>query len=156
MRLGFVALGLSTAVLSLGAAPPPLPLPHSSVIIDTPRGTARFDVEVAADSPSRVRGLMYRQDLAANAGMLFDFHDDHFRSFWMKNTVLPLDLIFIRADGTISSVVPNAKPMSEETINSVEPVRAVLEINGGRAAGLDIEAGEKVHTPILGNAPTKP
>jgi hypothetical protein len=123
--------------------------------IDTPSGPVHFSVEVASDSLSRTRGLMYRSAMAADAGMLFDFQDSHFRSFWMKNTILPLDMVFIRANGTISSVAPNAKPMSEDTITSVEPVRAVLEINGGRAAALHIEPGEKVHTPIFGEAPPK-
>ena len=95
---------------------------------------------------------MYRTQLPADAGMLFDFHDDHFRAFWMKNTPLPLDMLFIRADGTISSILPNAKPLSEEPITSREPVRAVLEINGGRAAALDIQPGEKVHNAAFGNA----
>lgn len=97
---------------------------------------------------------MYRNRLAADAGMLFDFHNDDFRAFWMKNTPLPLDMVFIRADGTISSISSNAKPMSEEPITSHEPVRAVLEINGGRAAALDIQPGERVHNAAFGNALT--
>src|SRR5947207_14013047 len=123
---------------------PAAALPHSSIVIETPRGQVHLSVEIAADSRSQVRGLMYRTQLPADAGMLFDFHDDHFRAFWMKNTPLPLDMLFIRADGTISSILPNAKPLSEEPITSREPVRAVLEINGGRAAALDIQPGEQV------------
>jgi uncharacterized membrane protein (UPF0127 family) len=127
-------------------------LPHASVVVETPHGPVRFNVEVAADSESRTRGLMFRNRLPADAGMLFDFPDDHFRAFWMKNTPLPLDMVFIRADGTISSISPNAKPMSEEPITSREPVRAVLEINGGRAAALDIRPGEKMHYSAFANA----
>src|SRR5947209_20446015 len=111
-------------------------LPHSLLIVDTPRGPVRLDVEMANDDASRLRGLMYRQHLDPDAGMLFDFHSQDFRSFWMRNTILPLDMVFIRADGTISSVAANATPMSEKVISSSEPVRAVLEINGGRAAAL--------------------
>jgi uncharacterized membrane protein (UPF0127 family) len=133
-------------------AAPATALPHSSVVIETAHGQARFNVEIAADAESRVRGLMYRRQLPVDTGMLFDFHDDHFRAFWMKNTPLPLDMLFIRADGTISSISRNAKPMSEEPITSREPVRAVLEINGGRAAALDIQPGEKVHNTAFGNA----
>jgi uncharacterized membrane protein (UPF0127 family) len=127
-------------------------LPHASVVVETPHGRVRFNVEVAADSESRMRGLMFRTRLPADAGMLFDFPDDHFRAFWMKNTPLPLDMVFIRADGTISSISPDAKPMSEEPITSREPVRAVLEINAGRAAALDIRPGEKVYNSAFANA----
>ena len=154
MRTGaFVAAGMGT--LMLAAAPAPLPLPHSTILIDSPRGSARFDVEVAPDDSSRMRGLMYRTHLDPNAGMLFDFHDDHFRSFWMKNTYLPLDMLFIRADGTISSIAANTTPLSETVINSREPVRAVLEVNAGRSAALGIRPGEKVHSAIFSNASTQ-
>ena len=128
------------------------PLPRSSVTIDTPRGAVRFTVEIAADDASRMKGLMFRKEMAPDSGMLFEFPDDHFRSFWMKNTILPLDMLFIRADGTISSIVENAKPFSEDIITSREPVRAVLEINGGRSAALGIKAGEKVHGAVFGPA----
>jgi hypothetical protein len=70
----------------------------------------------------------------------------------MKNTYLPLDMIFIRGDGTVSSVAPNATPLSERVISSQEPVRAVLELNAGRAAALDIRPGERVHNAMFANA----
>jgi uncharacterized membrane protein (UPF0127 family) len=127
-------------------------LPQSLVVIETPKGAVRFHVEVAANDATRLRGLMYRTQLAADAGMLFDFHNDQFRDFWMKNTVLPLDMVFIRADGTISSIAPNTTPYSEKVVSSQEPVRAVLEINAGRAAALDIQPGEKVHNAIFANS----
>jgi uncharacterized membrane protein (UPF0127 family) len=84
--------------------------------------------------------------------MLFDFHRSDYQIFWMKNTVLPLDMIFIRDDGTISSIAPNAVPYSETQIPSAEPVRAVLEIIGGRAAQLGIEPDQHVHNAVFGNA----
>jgi uncharacterized protein len=127
-------------------------LPRTLVMIDTPHGPVRFVVEVAADEASRMRGLMFRKRLAPDAGMLFDFPDVRFRSFWMKNTVLPLDIIFLRGDGSISSVAANARPYSEKDISSQEPVRAVLEINGGRAAALGIVPGAKVHADLFNNA----
>ena len=148
MRFGSLAAACLGTVL-LGAAPAILPLPHSTVLIDSTRGPVRFDVEIAGDDSSRARGLMFRNRLDPNAGMLFDFHDDHFRSFWMKNTYLPLDMLFIRADGSISSIAANTVPMSEAVINSSEPVRAVLEINGGRAAALGIRPGERIHGTIF-------
>lgn len=128
------------------------PLPTSTVVIDTDRGPQTFKVEIAADQASQERGLMYRKEMAPNAGMLFDFHTPQWETFWMKNTVLSLDMIFIRQDGTISSVAPNAVPFSTTSIPSAEPVRAVLEINGGRAAALGIEPGQKVHNAIFRNA----
>jgi len=151
MKLGsFVAACLGVALL--GVAPANLPLPRSAVLIDSTRGPVRFDVEIAGDDSSRMRGLMFRTRLDPNAGMLFDFHDNHFRSFWMKNTYLPLDMLFIRADGSISSIAANTVPMSETVINSSEPVRAVLEINGGRAAALGIRPGERIRGAIFSAA----
>jgi|WetSurMetagenome_2_1015567.scaffolds.fasta_scaffold138017_1 uncharacterized protein len=129
------------------------PLPATHIVIDTAKGPAVFMVEMANDDAARKKGLMYRQQLAADAGMLFDFHSEDYRSFWMKNTPLPLDMLFIRADGTISTVAPEAVPYSLEPVSSSEPVRAVLEINGGRAAALGIVPGGKVHAAIFGNGP---
>jgi uncharacterized membrane protein (UPF0127 family) len=127
-------------------------LPIDTIVVDADRGPVRFSAEIAADQASQEKGLMYRTRLAPDAGMLFDFHAPEFQTFWMKNTVLPLDMIFIRADGTISSIAPDAVPYSETPIPSAEPVRAVLEINAGRAAALGIEPGQRVHCAIFGNA----
>lgn len=148
--LPFIA-ALTVAALSLAAAPAPAPLPHSIVTIDTPNGAARFRVEVASETAARMRGLMYRTQMGPDAGMLFAFPGDHFQAFWMKNTILPLDMIFIRADGTISSVATHTVPYSEQPVMSQEPVRAVLEINAGRSDALGIRAGEKVHNRIFRN-----
>ena len=128
-------------------------LPTTRVTVDTKNGPATFDVEVASDDASRERGLMYRTDLAPNAGMLFDFGNDGLRSFWMKNTPRSLDIIFVRKDGTISTIAESTIPYSEDSVPSSEPVRAVLEINGGRSRALGIEAGNKVHAKIFGNSP---
>jgi uncharacterized membrane protein (UPF0127 family) len=141
-----VALALAVA-FGAGHASPPLPV--TTVTVDTQRGPKTFTVEVASDMDSQQRGLMYRRYLAADAGMLFDFHKAMMISFWMKNTVLPLDLVFIRADGTISTVASNAVPFSTALIPSAEPVRAVLEINGGRAHDLGIRVGDRVRAAIF-------
>jgi uncharacterized membrane protein (UPF0127 family) len=126
------------------------PLPHSVVVIDTAHGPVRFSVEVASNAASQERGLMYRRSLAPNAGMLFDFHHPRTVTFWMRNTIIPLDMIFIRANGTISTIHANATPYSLTPIPSAEPIRAVLEINGGQSAKLGIQAGNRVHNPIFG------
>jgi uncharacterized membrane protein (UPF0127 family) len=129
--------------------PPVKPLPVTALTIDTTFGHAKFKVEVASDWRSQEYGLMNRKYLAPDAGMLFDFRAPQMTVFWMKDTLIPLDMIFIRPDGTVSSVAPDAVPMSLTSIPSVEPVRAVLEIPGGRAAALGIYPGEKVHSPAL-------
>lgn len=147
-----VCLALGGGCASAAVPPHNAPLPITSVVIDADHGAVRFTAEVAANPASQERGLMFRTRLAPDAGMLFDFHRPAFQTFWMKNTILPLDMLFIRADGTISSVAQETTPYSETPIPSYEPVRAVLEINGGRAAALGIEPGQRVHNSIFGNA----
>lgn len=128
-----------------------LSLPTTEITVDTSSGPKTFEVEVASDPASQQLGLMHRRELAPNAGMLFDFHKPAELSFWMKDTILPLDMLFIRSDGTISTIAPNAVPFSTTPIPSAEPVRAVLEINGGRAHDLGIRAGDKIHAAIFHN-----
>lgn len=128
-------------------------LPVTTIVVDTDAGAHTLTVEVAADNVSRARGLMERQSLAPDAGMLFDYHKPSMVAFWMKNTPLPLDMVFIRADGRVASVVANAIPYDETPIPAVEPVRAVLELNGGRAAELGIHPGSLVHAKIFHNGP---
>ncbi|HEX3809953.1 MAG TPA: DUF192 domain-containing protein [Rhizomicrobium sp.] len=152
MRYTSAALIACAVAAGCAATPPPKPLPVATIVIDTDHGPHSFRVEVANDHDSQERGLMFRKVMAPDAGMLFDFHNLVQVSFWMKNTILPLDMLFIKPDGTISSIAPNAVPYSEEGIPSAEPIRAVLEINGGRAAALGIEPGGKVHAPIFGDA----
>jgi uncharacterized protein len=148
----FIATFLFSFVLLTGCSPGGERLPTTRVVIDAGSGPAAFTVEIAADEASQQRGLMFRTELAPDAGMLFDFHKPSPRSFWMKNTLISLDMIFIRADGTIANVATNTIPYSEDPILSSEPVLAVLEIKGGRAAELGIEPGQTVHAKIFGNA----
>jgi len=150
MRLSILGLIVSMMLASCAAlAGRQAELPVETIRIDTQSGPKEFKVEVAADAVSQEHGLMFRRDLAADAGMLFDFHQEARVSFWMKNTPLPLDMVFIRADGTVSSVEPNAIPFSTASIPSAEPVRAVLEINGGRAHDLGIKPGDRVRAGIF-------
>jgi uncharacterized protein len=104
----------------------------------------RFVVEVAATPEQQRYGMMNRQELAADRGMIFPQDQPRVTSFWMKNTYIPLDLIFVRTDGTIANIAENAVPMSLDWIWSDGEVGAVLEINGGRSAELGIGPGDKV------------
>lgn len=138
---------------SPGQDKPQTGLGKSHIVIDTKNGPVAFDVEMAVDNASRAKGLMFRTELGANQGMLFDFGKEDFRAFWMKNTLIPLDMIFIKADGTISTIAENTIPYSESPVPSSEPVQAVLEIKGGEAREKGLEPGEKVHAKIFRNAP---
>lgn len=106
-----------------------------------------FRVEVARTEGDQARGLMFRDAMAPDAGMIFPMAPPRPASFWMKNTVIPLDMIFVRPDGTIARIAAETIPYSLEPVDSGEPVSAVLEIAGGRAAELGIAEGDKVIWP---------
>ena len=125
---------------------------RSSLVIVTGAREIKFDVEMAVTEAQREHGLMFRKQLGPYQGMLFDFFHEQPVTFWMKNTLIPLDMVFIAGDGTIKHVHANAVPMSTDAIPSGAPVRAVLEINGGSAALLGIKPGDKVKHAIFGNA----
>lgn len=108
-----------------------------------PRNHA-FTVEVARTTEEQAQGLMFRETLAPNAGMLFPFPSPRPASFWMKNTLIPLDIIFVRADGSIARIAAMTTPRSLEPVAVGEPVTAVLELAGGRAAELGIREGDRV------------
>jgi hypothetical protein len=124
---------------------------QSTLEIVSASGVHAFNVEMATTEPERERGLMFRKELPQGQGMLFDFFTDQPVSFWMHNTYIPLDMIFIRHDGVIMRVAENTKPMSDDLVPSGAPVRAVLEVIGGTARELGIKAGDKVINPIFGN-----
>jgi hypothetical protein len=131
------------------AEPAPLHLPVQTIVIDTAKGHRSFHVEIAADIAAQQRGLMYRREMAANAGMLFQLPQPEFVIFWMKDTYIPLDMLFVKADGTISSIAADAKPMSTAKIPSNGPVEAVIEINAGLAKALNIAPGDRVHAAMF-------
>lgn len=113
--------------------------------IETGRGeVVCFRVELAADPAARRRGLMYRQQLPAHQGMLFDYKKPQAVQMWMKNTFIPLDMLFIGADGEIVHIVEHARPQSLEIIHSPRPARAVLEVNAGVVDRHDIRVGDRV------------
>ena len=134
---------------ALAAGGPQTGLPVETITIDTKAGPHPFKVEIAADDQSRETGLMFRKAMAPDAGMLFDFHTPQEVSFWMENTILPLDMLFVRADGTIANIKENATPYSRENIPSVGPVQFVIELNAGRAHALGITEGEHVYAPEI-------
>jgi uncharacterized membrane protein (UPF0127 family) len=111
----------------------------------TSRGKVhRFRVEVARTSAEQAQGLMFRTAMGADEGMIFPMEPNRQASFWMKNTVIPLDLVFIDGERRVESIAANAVPYSLEPIPSRGKVAAVLELNGGRAAALGIAAGDRV------------
>ncbi len=115
-----------------------------SLAIKTPQTTHKFRVEVARTEAEQARGLMFRESLPADGGMIFPMKPPRLASFWMKNTVIPLDMIFIRADGTIARIAAETVPYSLEPVSSGEPVAAVLELAGGKAAALGISENDLV------------
>ena len=143
---------LAIAALAARAQEAEVQFKRSSLIVSAGGRDIKFEVELATNDAERSRGLMYRKQLGAYDGMLFDFYQEMPVSFWMKNTLIPLDMVFIAADGTVKHVHANAVPLSTDAVPSRFPVRAVLEINGGSAALLGIKPGDKVKHPIFGNA----
>ena len=117
--------------------------------ITASEGVHEFAVELADEPRERSKGLMYRRSLDPDQGMLFDFGDPQPITMWMKNTYIPLDMLFIDETGTITGIAKRTTPLSERTIASDGPARYVLEINGGRADALGIRAGDTVSGPAL-------
>ena len=144
-----IALAL---VLVLGLSPPSGAVETNQLTIDTAKGPQVFTVELATTPRDMEIGLMFRQSLAADAGMLFVYPSDQPVTFWMKNTFIPLDMLFIASDGHIRRIVERTIPQSADTIPSIDEVRAVLEVNGGTASRLGIKTGDVVRAPALGNA----
>ncbi len=125
-------------------------LPRSALRIITSEGAYDFTVELADDAESRKRGLMRRQDLAVDAGMLFNFKRERQISMWMKDTYISLDMLFIKADGRIANIARNTTPYSLAYIHSRVPVLAVLEVKGGTADRLRILPGDRVEHALFG------
>ncbi|MDP1730135.1 MAG: DUF192 domain-containing protein [Devosia sp.] len=116
----------------------------SRLVLHTAAGDYPFTVEVVDTPEKRAEGLMFRQSLAPDAGMLFDFKETREVSFWMRNTFIPLDMIFIAPDGTVETVHVNARPQDPTSIPSGVPVQFVLEIPGGRSTGIGLRPGDRV------------
>jgi uncharacterized protein len=124
----------------------------SELTIVSATGPHRFTVEVAATPAQMQQGLMFRRTMASDAGMLFDYKTPTAATMWMRNTLIPLDMLFVDAQGRIVNIRERAVPQSLDVIAAAGPVRAVIELNGGTAARLGIAPGDQVQHPIFGNA----
>lgn len=138
-----------TLLFATSGSTAPAALKTAPLDIATAKGNFHFQVEIADTAATRERGLMFRKSMAADRGMLFDFKKSQVVAFWMKNTLIPLDMLFIGADGRIVSIARDARPMDETAIPSGGSVLAVLELRGGRAAEIDAEPGDRVRESIF-------
>ena len=122
----------------------------SRLVLHTATGDYSFIIEIADTDAERAKGLMFRSSLAPDAGMLFDYHQEQETAFWMQNTLIPLDMIFIGADGIVKNIHVNAKPLDTTSIPSGGPVRFVLEIAGGRSKEIGLAVGDRMEHPRVG------
>ena len=151
MRAIGVRLWAALAVIFFLAASAGIPVQGSaldSLEIVTATGRHAFQVEIANNDATREHGLMDRRYMAPDHGMLFEFDREEPVSFWMKNTYIPLDMIFIAPSGVVTHIATNAEPLSERVVPSGAPCIAVLELNGGMAASIGLKVGDKVRHPF--------
>ena len=121
----------------------------SNLRIETAEGTREFHVELALTPQQQAQGLMFRRNMAPDAGMLFVYGSEEIVTMWMKNTYIPLDMLFIDSRGRVAHIAERTVPHSEALISSKGPVIAVLELNAGTASRLKIRPGDKVASPAL-------
>lgn len=131
------------------AAPASVTFEQSPLTIDAAHDRFEFQVEMAVSPEQRSQGLMFRESLEEDRGMLFDFGRPQRATMWMRNTYVPLDMLFIDADGRITQIAANTQPLSDTVVASREPVRAVLELRGGVSAKLGIKPGDRVIHPLF-------
>jgi uncharacterized membrane protein (UPF0127 family) len=155
MWMSRLLTALVLAVFVSAAAPSPVgagSLKTSKLTIASGDQRHGFTVELALSDDEQAQGLMYRRKLAPEAGMLFPFPQAREAAFWMKNTYIPLDMLFVAADGRIVNIAQRTVPLSLAVVSSEGPVWAVLELNGGTTARLGIRAGDRVVHPIFNGA----
>lgn len=143
-----IALFVASAPLRADGQAMVLPIDPAPLIAETAGGDVSFKVEIADDDDERSAGLMYRNFLPDDRGMLFVFPQQREVGFWMKNTPLPLDLVFIDEDGVVQGIRPG-EPFSEAAITPGVPVQYVLELKRGTAAKLGIAEGAEIHHPVI-------
>lgn len=124
-----------------------------TLILKTKSGEHRYTVEIATTNGERAKGLMFRRSLPEDSGMLFIYDPPQPVGMWMRNTYIPLDMVFITDEGTVRRVEANTEPFSTDLINSGGDVAAVLELNAGQAAKIGVRPGDQVIFPGLGGAP---
>lgn len=122
------------------------------LVLHTAKGDYTFRIEIADTNEERAKGLMFRNELAPDAGMLFDYGKEQEASFWMQNTLIPLDMIFIGADGVVKTIHVNAKPLDTTPIPSGVPIRFVLEVPGGRSKEIGLAIGDRMDHPLVGKS----
>ncbi len=145
------ALALALVLVS----PLALAAAENELMLHTSTGDYRFNVEVVDTPETRVQGLMFRTELADDAGMLFDFKEEREVSFWMQNTLIPLDMIFVGADGIVDTIHVNARPQDPTSIPSQVPVQFVLEIPGGRSVEIGLKPGDRMDHDRIVAEPAK-
>ncbi len=121
------------------------------VTVATETGVTMFTVEMADTPDMQQRGLMFRQRMPEDRGMLFDFGEPRRVAMWMKNTLISLDMIFIRADGTVAGIAKRTKPGSLDTLGVAEPIKAVLEVAGGMSDKIGLKPGDTIYHRIFDN-----
>ena len=131
------------------AAPASVSFEESPLTVAAAGGPFEFLVEMAVSPAQRSQGLMFRESLEEDRGMLFDFGRPQRATMWMRNTYVPLDMLFIDEDGQITQIAANTQPLSDAVIASRAPVRAVLELRGGVSAKLGIRPGDRVIHPLF-------
>lgn len=129
-----------------------LPVDPVPLVAETASGEHAFTIEIADDDSERSAGLMFRETMDDDHGMLFVFPESRPLGFWMKNTPMPLDLVFIGQDGRVRAILPG-EPFSEASISPAEPAQFVLELKRGQAGKAGIEAGDFLRHPAINEAP---
>ena len=148
--MAWLAAALAACWVLLTGSPASRAAGQDTIEIVTRTGVHAFAVELATNTAERAVGLMFRKELPEGRGMLFDFHDEQPVQFWMHNTYISLDMIFIAGDGRVVRVAQDAKPMSDDLIPSGRPVRGVLEVIAGTARKFGIAAGDRVTGSFFG------
>ena len=149
----YASAGLALFLFSAASSSAELKFPTEQLTIKTYAGPQVFTVELAVDGPQRQQGLMFRDKMPMDAGMLFDFGSSREIAMWMKNTLIPLDMLFIDEKGIVRKIHEGAKPHDETPLPSDGPVKFVLELNGGVVQARKIAVGNKVVSRQIGNAP---